>query len=45
MSHANEPSQSSPRMRWFQFDLRLLFVIITAVGVILALEMAPIRRG
>jgi hypothetical protein len=27
-------------MRWFQFDLRLLFVIITAVGVILALEMA-----
>jgi hypothetical protein len=27
-------------MRWFQFDLRLLFVIVTAAGVILALEMA-----
>ncbi len=40
MSQANEPSQSSPRMRWFQFDLRLLFVIVTAVGVILALEIA-----
>ena len=32
--------ESSPRMRWFQFDLRLLFVIVTAVGVILALEIA-----
>jgi hypothetical protein len=39
MSEAKEP-ESSPRMRWFQFDLRLLFVLVTAVGVILALEMA-----
>jgi hypothetical protein len=36
----SEAKESSPRMRWFQFDLRLLFVVITAVGVILALEMA-----
>ncbi len=32
------------RPRWFQFDLRLLFVIIAAIGVILALEVARAPR-
>ena len=32
-------------MRWFQFDLRLLFVVLTAVGVILALEIARRSEG
>ncbi len=39
----DEPADSDhpkPRPRWFQFDLRLLFVIIAAIGVILALEVA-----
>ncbi len=39
-----EPDQSRPRPRWFQFDLRLLFVIIAALGVILALEVARAPR-
>jgi hypothetical protein len=39
MSEAEE-SESSPRMRWFQFDLRLLLVVVAAVGVVLAIYMA-----
>jgi hypothetical protein len=34
-----ESDESKPRPRWFQFDLRLLFVLIAAIGVILALEV------
>jgi preprotein translocase subunit YajC len=41
MTDTNEPK---PRPRWFQFDLRLLFVLIAAVGVILAFEMARRSR-
>jgi hypothetical protein len=33
-----EGSEVRPRNRWFQFDLRLLFVVVAAVGVILAWE-------
>jgi preprotein translocase subunit YajC len=37
MTESDEPKR---RPRWFQFDLRLLFVLIAAVGVILAIEAA-----
>src|SRR5262245_65702806 len=40
MSSAEESSKPSPRLRWFQFDLRLLLVVVTAAAVILAMEMA-----
>jgi hypothetical protein len=35
-----EPEESKSRVRWFQFDLRLMFVLIAAVGVVLAFELA-----
>ncbi len=43
-----EPADSDRlkrRPRWFQFDLRLLFVIIAAVAVVLSLEVARRRKA
>src|SRR5437660_1376801 len=36
----NESEKLSSRPRWYQFDLRLLLVVIAAVCVILAMEVA-----
>src|SRR5438876_5335178 len=42
MTESDEPR---PRPRWFQFDLRMLFVVIAAVAVILAIEAARDRKS
>jgi hypothetical protein len=40
----SESNESKPRPRWFQFDLRLLFVVVAAVAVVLSLEIARRRK-
>ena len=41
----NEHAETKPRNRWFQFDLRVLLVVIAAIAVVLALEFRPRYRA
>jgi preprotein translocase subunit YajC len=41
MSESDEPKR---RPRWFQFDLRLLFVLIAVIGAVLAITVATRAR-
>ena len=41
MSESDQPNR---RPRWFQFDLRLLFVLIAVIGAVLAITVATRAR-